>query len=82
MKESRIAAIFDAVLNDPHSSRGLDVDATARLLAEAVRLKSKAADYSSHLQAVEEYYVRQFLNTAILIPEFPSRIKKAMKRFR
>jgi hypothetical protein len=39
--------LFDGVMRDPRSSRGIDVNETCRLLAERVRAVVPAADYKS-----------------------------------
>lgn len=75
-----IPEIFDDVMRHPGSQRGLDVETTARLLAEALKREAPQA-YETQMRAMEAHYVEQFLNTAASVPGFAERIRRAMAHY-
>lgn len=81
MIDSAIGETFDAIMRNPESARGLDVESTAKLLAEAIR-RRWPNEYEAKLTAMEEHYIEQFLHTAMALPGFVKQIHDAMRRFR
>lgn len=76
-----IRRLFDDVMRNPESARGLDVETTARLLAEAAKSKWPI-DYLARLRELEEHYLDQFLHTAMAIPGFSVQVRTALGRHR
>ncbi|WP_426732872.1 hypothetical protein [Myxococcus faecalis] len=74
--------MFDGVMRNPEAVRGLNVDATCRLLSEAARSAASGAEYVALLRELEEIYLREFLHTASVDPTFVSRVHESMRKFR
>jgi dTMP kinase len=81
MPDLWITEAFDRVMRHPASVRGMDVEATCRLLAEEVR-RDWPGSYAEKLNELEAEYVNQFLNTIATTPGFADAIHLGMARFR
>lgn len=81
MRQLNITDLFDEVIRRPESHLGMNVEATAKLLAEAIK-GSLSQAYEAEMLAMEEHYVEQFLNTASVVPGFAERIRRAMRLYR
>jgi hypothetical protein len=81
LTERELDEIFDSVMRDPRSRRGLDVEETCRLLAEALKAKATPAEYPSSIRSMEQRYLDAFINTAVVRPGFVDRIKKSMNLY-
>lgn len=73
--------IFDRVMRMPESQRGIDVEVTARLLAEELK-RTYALDYANKMLEMEAYYLDQFLNSIVMRPGLAARIRTAMSLYR
>lgn len=74
--------IFDTVMRNPESGRGLRVADTCRLLSREVKARYPADKYGEAMGALEGLYVEQFLHTCLLVPDFATQVQNEMKRFR
>lgn len=73
---------FDEVMRNPASARGMDIDETGRLLAEAARSPSAPGGYAELINEFEALYLEQFLRTCMTNPTFGPRIRVIMARYR
>jgi len=77
-----LQAQFDDAMRNPASSRGLDIEETSKLLAEAAKLPSAPAAYVDLMNEFEALYLEQFLRTCMMNPTFGQRIRGTMARYR
>lgn len=73
--------IFDSVMRNPASHRGMDVNETARLLAEAIKGRVTADGYEAAMQQAERRYLDEFLNTCVIDPSFAARVQRAIRLY-
>ena len=73
---------FEDVMRSPLSNRGMDVDETCRLLAEAAQSPNAPAPYSDLMEDFQCLYLDQFLNTCSVVPNFSELIRKGIARYR
>lgn len=70
--------LFDEVMRDPRSIRGMDVEETCRILSELAKARVLASEYASTMRELERRYLDGFINTAVAYPGFADRIRKAI----
>lgn len=81
MKNVSIGDIFDEIMADPSSMRGLDVEETCRMLASKIKALVEPADYLSTIKAAEEIYLERFIQTCTQSPTFATRVRRSMAQF-
>lgn len=75
-----LLVLFQDVMSEPESMRGLNVAETCRLLA--ARARGLGGDYQGQLQALEDLYLDQFAHTCTMRPEFPATVRREMASHR
>lgn len=81
MADRSLEEIFDRVMRIPESQRGMDVVATARLLAEEIK-RLFADSYKTKMDAMEAHYLDQFLHTISANSGFADRVRGGMALYK
>jgi len=77
----RLQKIFDLVMQDPASARGMDVSTTCRLLAEKAKAQVPISEYEQTITDLEGLYLDQFLHTCLADPSFAQRVRDSMRLY-
>lgn len=81
LDRTALEALFGEVGRIPESSRGYDVEATCRLLADAVRVRFDQSFYERAMRELESIYIDQFILTISVDSTFASRIRLGIALF-